>query len=167
MLTVLIVVLAVALMVLMVAMCKAAGRADEDAERMAAAYTPTTHEPTSDAVLLAKVMQIRSGDRWPDWLCMLVGETIMNRVESWRYPNTIEEVIYDSRPVYFTETYTAEWADLVPDAEYIDLAERLISGERALGNRNMLYTGSSPEGTGVLVSYYDKAAEQMVYFCRG
>jgi len=165
MLTVLIIVLAVALMVLMVAMCKAAGRADEDAERMAAAYTPTTH--SNDAVLLAKVMQIRSGDRWPDWMCMLVGETIMNRVESWRYPNTIEGVIFDTHPVYFTETYTDQWKDLVPDAEYIDLAERLINGERALGNRNMLFTGSAPEGTGVLVSYYDKAAEQMVYFCRG
>ena len=165
MLTVLIIVLAVALMVLMVAMCKAAGRADEDAERMAAAYTPTTH--SNDAVLLAKVMQIRSGDRWPDWMCMLVGETIMNRVESWRYPNTIEGVIFDTHPVYFTETYTDQWKDLVPDAEYIDLAERLINGERALGNRNMLFTGTAPEGTGVLVSYYDKAAEQMVYFCRG
>lgn len=165
MLTALIIILAVALMVLMVAMCKAASRADEDAERMAASMS--AQHIHDDAVLLAKVMQIRSGGRWPDWLCMLLGETIMNRVESWRFPNTIEGVIFDTHPVYFTETYTDQWKDLVPDAEYIDLAERLISGERALGNKNMLFTGNAPEGTGVLVSYYDKAAEQIVYFCRG
>ena len=172
MLTVLIIVLAVALMVLMVAMCKAAGRADEDAERMAAAYATPTPEPTpepipEDVYLLAKVMQTEAGINWPDWATMLVGEVVLNRVESWRFPNSVRDVVYQSNPVQYEPVHTPGWEDIEPEPEYIDLAWRLVNGERPLGDKEVVFQALFPQGTETVVTFYDKALDTRTYFCRG
>ena len=156
---VLLICLICALVVLAIACMKAASDADDAAEVMAQEY--------SDEYLLAKLMQMRSGDGWADWAVMLVGEVVMNRVESWRFPDTIEAVIYADNPVQFEEIYSREWDELVPGAEFLDLAQRLINGERALGDKTMLFTGSKPEGIGTLVTYYDRTSNKITYFCRG
>lgn len=173
MLTALIIILAVALMVLMVAMCKVSSRADEDAERMAAAYVPTatpapTPEPVPEDVwLLAKIMQCEAGVDWPDWAVMLIGEVIMNRVEAPHFPNNIHDVLYAANPVQYEPVYSKGWDDVIPDDDYIDLAWRLVNGERALGDKTMLYQALFPQGTATLITYYDKVLDTRTYFCRG
>lgn len=172
----LIIILIAALMILMLSTCKVAGKADEDAERMYAEYVPTTPEPTpepssepipDDVLLLAKVMQTESGVNWADWACMLIGEVVMNRVESWRFPNSVREVVYQNNPVQYEPVYAPGWEDIEPESRYVDLAWRLMNGERPLGDPEMVFQSLFPQGTETLVTYYDSVLDTRTYFCRG
>lgn len=171
--TALIVVLVAVLLMLALSTCRVAGQADDDAERMAAAYTPTpppepTPEPIpEDVYLLAKIMQCEAGVDWPDWAVMLIGEVVLNRVESWRFPNSVHDVIYANNPVQYEPVYSSGWDEVEPDPEYIDLAWRLVNGERALGDPDVVFQALFPQGTKTVVTFYDRALDTRTYFCKG
>lgn len=147
------------------ALCTVSKNADEDSERMAETFQAERQTP-EDVILLAKFMQIRSGDTFTDFVVMLLGETVMNRVESWRFPNNISDVINSDNPVWIPERYTSLW-ETEPSERYIELAKRVINGERAIGNGEIVFCGTSPEGIGTIVSYFDESSKQITYFCRG
>lgn len=147
------------------AVANASGKADEQAEEMFATFK--RNNIPEDVYELAKLIQVEAGYNPPDWFAMLIGEVILNRVESWRFPNTILEVIHDDKPVQFENVFKRGWDDIIPDDEYIDLAERLMSGERAIGDKDILFFGRTPETTGSVVTYYDKTTNTMTYFSRG
>lgn len=147
------------------ALCTVSKSADKDSKRMAETFQAERQTP-DDVILLAKFMQIRSSDTFPDFVVMLLGETVMNRVESWRFPNNVADVINADNPVWIPERYTSLW-ETEPSERYIELAKRVINGERAIGNGEIVFCGTSPEGTGTIVSYFDETSKQITYFCKG
>lgn len=169
MLVALVVIICVLLLLFTYCLMTVAKDADERAEAIYSTYTPTpTAEPVSeDVYLLAKIMQCEAGVNWADWAVMLIGEVVMNRVESPRFPDTVREVIYADNPVQYEPVYSAGWEEFEPDPEYIDLAERLINGERPLGDKDMVFQALFPQGTGTLVTYYDRTLQTITYFCKG
>lgn len=173
MITVLVILLAIALMILMASVYRTGGQADADTEQTATEYAPSplpepTPEPVpEDVYLLAKIMQCEAGVDWPDWAVMLIGEVVFNRVESWRFPNSVHDVIYANNPVQYEPVYSSGWDEVEPDPEYIDLAWRLVNGERALGDPDVVFQALFPQGTKTVVTFYDRALDTRTYFCKG
>ena len=160
--TALIVVLVAVLLMYGFASIKAA-ETPSDAEEMVLTVNDLYSE---DAWLLAKLMQSESTPEWPDWAVELIGETILNRADSWRFPDTVHDVIYQDNPVQFPYVFTQEWQDMEPEKDYINLANFLICGMRALNDPDMVFFGPEPNGTKVLVTYLDRAGTR-TYFCAG
>jgi len=77
----------------------------------------------SDIELLAKVITTESGADWcKDELQLMVGSVVINRVNDSRFPNTIEEVIY--QPGQYS---TADrLADIQPTERAMEHAKQLL-----------------------------------------
>ena len=162
MMTALIVVLAAVLLMFGVASLKVASDADDASEQIQYASDLVPE----DTMLIAKMMQSESTPNWPDWAVELIGEALLNRVGSWRFPDTVHDVVYADDPVQFPYVFTAEWQDMTPEQKYVDLAESLVNGSRALDDPDMVFFGPEPNGTKVLVTYLDQNGIR-TYFCAG
>ena len=55
---------------------------------------------------------------------------------------------------------------MTPEQKYVDLAESLVNGSRALDDPDMVFFGPEPNGTKVLVTYLDQNGTR-TYFCAG
>lgn len=163
MLTALIVILFAVILMFGVASLKVASDADDASETV-----PSVSDLVSeDVVLIAKMMQSESTPDWPDWAVELIGEALLNRVGSWRFPDTVHDVVYADNPVQFPYVFTQEWQDMEPEQKYVDLAESLVNGARALDDQDMVFFGPEPEGTKTLVTYLDRNTGTRTYFCAG
>lgn len=162
MLTALIVILFAVILMFGVASLKVASDADDASEQIQYASDLVPE----DVLLLAKMMQSESTPDWPDWAVELIGEALLNRVGSWRFPDTVHDVVYQDNPVQFQYVFTAEWQDMQPERKYVDLAESLVNGSRALDDPDMVFFGPDPNGTKVLVTYLDHTGAR-IYFCAG
>lgn len=82
-----------------------------------------------DLLLLSRVLDAMAGS---DWLTedfrMAVGEVVLNRVASPEFPNTLREVVYQRGQ--YTVVNTARFSTLVPRRECVEVAARLLQGER-------------------------------------
>lgn len=131
-------------------------------------YIPKiTPEPedywNSDAHWLAMALERESGIDWPDWAVMAIGEVVLNRVESGRYPDTVEEVLRDpGQYAPFLGYFTPFW----PEERYRELAERLLDGERVLNDEAVIYQALFEQGAVTVVSYYDEVLGSTTYFCK-
>jgi len=119
----------------------------------------------ADVYILAKIMQAESGIDWPDWAVMCIGEVVLNRVESEHFPDTVYGVIYQGNPVQYEPTTLESWRTLEPSEDNIDLARRLMDGERVIGDSSVVWQALFPQGTQTVVTYYDKALGTTTYFC--
>ena len=82
--------------------------------------------------LLAKIICAEAGSPQlgDDWR-MCVGEVVLNRVASPEFPDSIHDVVYE--PGQYQEVDTFEFAYvLMPTAECVDAARRLLEGERLM-----------------------------------
>lgn len=107
-----------------------------------------------DLMSLSKIMQSEAGSSWlsDEWK-MSVGEVLLNRVASPEYPNTIQECI--NQKGQYTGTSSSYFLNLIPSERCVNLAVRLLSGERHL-HPSVVYQSNFKQGSGVYVSYYDK-----------
>lgn len=160
-------------LVLTLALCKVSAESSEAAAEYKPVMEETTihpQEPTTDyaymdAYLLAKIMQAEAGPFWPDWAVMCIGEVVMNRAEHDGFPNTISEVLYQKNPVQYAPVWTSSWGTMEPEEKYIDLARRLLDGERVMHNPNVVWQALFPQGERTVITYYDKVLDTTTYFC--
>lgn len=166
---------AVGIVLFTMALCRVSGESAEAAMELKPDSEETTmHQqevidapayPYADVYLLAKIMQAESGIDWPDWAVMCIGEVVLNRVESPLFPNTIYDVLYQVNPVQYEPVHTSVWEMLEPEEEYIDLACRLLDGERVMKNQSVIWQALFPQGERTVITYYDKALDTTTYFC--
>ena len=117
----------------------------------------------SNAHWLAMALQVESGINWPDWAVMMIGDVILNRVDSPRFPNTIREVLLD--PGQYSP-FMGNFEMFMPETRYIMLAERLLEGEHSLKDREIVYQSLFEQGSVTVVSYYDEVLDTTTYFCK-
>jgi len=168
--TALVIVLAVALMLIVSATSIERAEAAEESFILEPAFTPApTPEPgpPEHVYLLAKIMMAEAGVDWPDWATMLIGEVVLNRVASPHFPGSVRGVLYqrDGNQIQYAPVWEASWDTLEPDARHLELAQRLIDGERPIGNPDMIWQALFRQGEQTLVSYYDPVLDSTTYFC--
>lgn len=80
-----------------------------------------------DLYLLAKIIYAEAASQWlsDEWK-MCVGEVVLKRVASPEFPNTVQEVIYQSGQYYGSQSQYFE--ELRPDTRCVGLAKRLLEG---------------------------------------
>ena len=117
----------------------------------------------NDLYLLAKIIYAEAGSAWlsDEWK-MCVGEVVLNRVASPEFPNSISEVIYQPGQYYSsTNTY---FANLQPSERCIQIALRLLNGERYMNNPAVVFQANFPQGSGVFLQMTDRYLGT-TYFC--
>lgn len=101
-----------------------------------------------------------------DWLTdehqLLVGNVVLNRVASARYPDTIYDVLHQKGqyPWAYKGNYTQ------PTARAYANAERLLEGERVCPE-NVLFSSQAKHGWGVYKAIKDSMRGTTIYFCYG
>ena len=84
-----------------------------------------------DLYLLAKLICAEAGSDWlSDDFRLCVGEVVLNRVESPEFPDSISDVVYQKGQ--YASAGTAAFARLVPSQACVDVALRLMQGERLI-----------------------------------
>ena len=121
--------------------------------------------PAEDVRNLAKIMQAESGIDWPDWAVLCIGEVVLNRVGSPLFPDSIFEVLHQGPPIQYAPVWELGWKELEPKEQYIDLAIRLLDGERVLKNPRVIWQALFPQGERTVLTYYDRALNSTTYFC--
>lgn len=134
-------------------------------------HIQTTDEMPSaayaDTVMLCKIMMAESGPNWPDWAIMCIGEVVLNRVASPEWPDTIHDVLYQAGPpIQYEPVWSDGWDELEPVEKYMDLARRLLAGERPMGDPDVVWQALFPQGSRTVVSYHDRDLDTTTYFCK-
>lgn len=116
-----------------------------------------------DLYLLSKIIYAEAGSYWlsDEWK-MSVGEVVLNRVSSPEFPNTVHDVIYQPGQYYGSNSRYFE--TLLPDARCVNLARRLLEGERILNDPSVVFQANFKQGSGIHTALYDKALG-WTYFC--
>lgn len=85
----------------------------------------------ADLYLLARLISAEAGCNWlSEDFRMCVGEVVLNRVASPEYPNSIREVVYQKGQ--YSSVNSPGFDSLVPKEECVDIALRLLQGERKM-----------------------------------
>ncbi len=140
-------------------------RAGQEAERCrsAALAAGGSGAPLSfdDLLLLARLIDAMAGS---DWLTedfrLCVGEVALNRVASPEFPNTLQDVIYQRGQ--YTVSQSPRFASLVPRRECVDVALRLLQGERHMVPA-VVYQADYLQGE-LFIVYNDRRLGS-TYFC--
>jgi len=116
-----------------------------------------------DLVILARVIKAEAGSSWlsDEWK-MCVGEVVLNRVASPEFPNTIYDVV--RAPGQYPWAAASSFAYLIPDARSIEIARRLLEGERYLNDASVVFQANFRQGSGVHTKFYDYTYG-WTYFC--
>ena len=117
----------------------------------------------TDAVMLARIMQDEDGVDWPDWAIMAIGQVVLNRVESEEWPNSVYEVLIQKNQ-YEPVITDGAWFSKEVDEHYLDLAYRLLDGERVLPE-SVVWQALFEQGNITVVTIYDTALGTTTYFC--
>ena len=117
---------------------------------------------TDDLFLLSKVMTSEAGSSWlsDDWK-MKVGETLLNRVASPEFPDTIHDVVFQRGQYGGVNSWY--FANLKPNEHTVKLALRLLEGERSM-HPSVVFQAEFRQGSSVHTAYYDRYLG-WVYFC--
>lgn len=136
---------------------------DEYAGRIAAENTDYDYD---DLLWLSKIMAAESGPNWPDAFTMMIGEVVMNRVESPDWPNSVLAVLTDRNGgVQYAPVYGGTWDEVIPTEHQIKLAMRLLDGERVINDKDVVYQALFEQGDVTVVTYYDSDLDTTTYFC--
>ena len=111
--------------------------------------------------LLSRVIETEAGSDWlPDELLLSVGEVVLNRMASPEFPDTMEEVVFQEGQ--YENVQTPEFRDLLPGRRAVQIAMRLLQGERIL-QPYVVFQSNVKLGV-VHASYCDKRLG-FTYFC--
>lgn len=118
---------------------------DAKIEAEGLAYASVSFE---DLLLLAKIIHAEAGSEWlsDEWK-MAVGEVALNRVASPEFPNTLKEVIHQPGQ-YYSET-NRFFKNLKPSLRCVQLAARLLEGDRVLDEPSVVFQANFVLGSGV------------------
>lgn len=113
--------------------------------------------------LLSKIIYAEAGSEWlsDEWK-MSVGEVALNRKASPEFPNTLAGVIYQNGQYYcMSDGY---FQKLRPNARCVNLARRLLEGEKILNDPSVVFQANFKQGSGVHTALCDKQLG-WTYFC--
>ena len=111
----------------------------------------------------AVISSVPGGELADNLTMVMVGNTIMNRVDCSRYPGTIEEVLCQPKQFSCFETTGVKWVGKAASNEdfkqrCLDAAERVLDGERHL-SAGVVYVSTTKQGT-------VEAQLDGLYFCK-
>ena len=75
-----------------------------------------------------------------------VGNVILNRVESSRFPNTVEGVIFDRKDAVQFEPVSNGQIYKTPSAQSVEAARRVLDGENVIGSALYFYAPALSQG---------------------
>ena len=151
-------------------MLAAAERGDIAAGRTAGSNRRAVQEAQGDTdgavdfdelYLLAKLIYADAGSYWlSEDFRFCVGEVVMNRVASPEFPDSVSAVIYQKGQ--YSAVSAPGFAELVPPRDCIDIALRLLQGERKMVP-SVVFQSNTIQGE--LFSVYYDWHLGMTYFC--
>ena len=103
----------------------------DNASRTASVTIPRPTWTEEDLLWLARIIQAEAGGE-PMEGKIAVGNTILARVESNEFPNTIRDVIFDDKYAVQYEPVANGTIWNAPDDESMEAARRVLSGEKAV-----------------------------------
>lgn len=108
-----------------------------------------------DLFLLGKVIEHEAGCSWLslEWKTM-VGEVVMNRVESPEFPDTISKVVYQKGQ--YSGTNNKKFNNMLPSKASATAAANLLQGQRILNNKAVVFQANFKLGSGVHTKLVDK-----------
>lgn len=111
--------------------------------------------------LLSRLIAAEAGSDWlTDEFRFCFGEVVMNRVASPEFPDTLCAVAYQKGQ--YASVTSASFAYLVPPENCVDIALRLLQGERMMAESVVFCSGCIQ---GEIFSVYDDWRLGMIYFC--
>lgn len=114
-----------------------------------------------DLYLLAKLICAEAGSDWlSDDFRLCVGEVVLNRVESPEFPDSVSEVVYQKGQ--YASAGTAAFSTLVPSQACVDVALRLMQGERQMAPSVVF---QSDHEQGEIFSMYTDRRLGTTFFC--
>ena len=114
-----------------------------------------------DLYLLAKLICAEAGSDWlSDDFRLCVGEGVLNRVDSPEFPDSISDVVYQKGQ--YASAGTAAFASLVPSQACVDVALRLMQGERKMAPSVVF---QSDHEQGEIFSMYTDRRLGTTFFC--
>ena len=114
-----------------------------------------------DLYLLAKLICAEAGSDWlSDDFRLCVGEVVLNRVDSPEFPDSISDVVYQTGQ--YASAGTAAFASLVPSQACVDVALRLMQGERKMAPSVVF---QSDHEQGEIFSMYTDRRLGTTFFC--
>ena len=114
-----------------------------------------------DLYLLAKLICAEAGSDWlSDDFRLCVGEVVLNRVESPEFPDSVSEVVYQKGQ--YASASTAAFSTLVPSQACVDVALRLMQGERQMAPSVVF---QSDHEQGEIFSMYTDRRLGTTFFC--
>ena len=107
-----------------------------------------------DLFLLSKIIHKEAGSSWlsMEWK-MMVGEVLLNRVNSPEFPNTIVGCVY--QPGQYSNINSQKFRDMLPDAMSVEAAARLLSGERLINDESVVFQANFKQGSGTFKTLTD------------
>ena len=113
--------------------------------------------------LLSKIITAEAGSDWlsDEWK-MAVGEVLLNRVESPEFPDSVAEVIY--QPLQYYDQSNHYFQQLLPFERCVDIAWRLLNGERVLNDPSVVFQANFTQGSGTALVMRDRRLGT-TYFC--
>jgi hypothetical protein len=111
----------------------------------------------------AVISSVKGTENASDVTMIMVGNTILNRVEDSRYPDTVDQVLCQPYQFSCFESSGMKWVgraakDPVWQQRCLDAAERAMNGERML-SYGVVYVSSAKQGT-------VEAQLDGLYFCK-
>ncbi|MEG1563854.1 MAG: cell wall hydrolase [Bacteroides sp.] len=115
-----------------------------------------------ELTLLSKIIQAEAGSSWLslEWK-MCVGNVVINRVSSPKFPDTIKKVL--EQPGQYYGKNSKYFNNIVPSEKSVEAAKRLLEGERLLPE-SVVFQANFVQGSGVHTALYDSKLG-WTYFC--
>ena len=115
-----------------------------------------------DLLLLSRVIYREAGSNWlsEEWK-MSVGEVVLNRVASPEFPDTVREVVM--QPGQYGGL-CSDFRSLKPSRECVEIAVRLLSGERILNAPSVVFQSNDCLGGGIFQKLIDRELG-VTYLC--
>lgn len=135
------------------------------AEMYLAEAAATPHCTYENLSLMARILERETGIDWPDNAVLMIGEVVMNRVNSPLFPDTVKDVLYQTGPVQYAPVYAGDW-DFTPSERYVRLAWRVLEGERPLNDPDVIWQALFPQGSEIVAFYTDPILGTTTYFCK-
>lgn len=137
----------------------------------------TIHQPTTnlqqeqleewcysdeDLLLLSRLIDAEAGDECTDEHKLYVGQVVLNRIQDERFPDTLEEVIYQVEPQQqYASIDNIDFYDY-PSERSIQCAKKLLNGEN-ITTEPVIWQSEFPQGTVVKVF---KTKYSTTYICK-
>ncbi len=129
--------------------------AEARAKKIEELALPYPHVDFRELWLLSKIIEAEAGSGWLglEWK-MSVGEVVINRVSSPEFPDSIEEVIYQTGQYWAVKSGIID--SIRPSPASVEAARLLLEGKRVIGDESVVFQSNFNLGSGVHTTLYDE-----------